>query len=81
MECRHRSINIVQKIFHMKRLLITFSGLLSCGSLFAHEGHGHGDGYAIIHYLTEPVHALSVLIAFVTGILLWKYSRKEVFKK
>lgn len=46
---------------------INMKKALAAGSLFilgipstsiAHPGHGETDGYTIIHYFTEPVHAV-----------------------
>ncbi len=43
----------------------------------AHPGHGETGGYTIIHYFTEPMHAVftySVLLGAVAFIM---YSRKS----
>lgn len=48
---------------------------------FAHPGHGShgGSGYTIIHYLTEPDHALIALLGLaVLGVAIYKaFSKKE----
>lgn len=65
----------------MRLLLIIFSCCIPAGTVYAHEGHGHTDGYTIIHYLTEPVHALAAGIAFATGMAIWWRTRKRLIKK
>ena len=65
----------------MRSLFITLICCFPAGTVFAHEGHGHTDGYTIIHYLTEPVHAFAVGIAFVTGMAIWWRTRKKWIKK
>ena len=51
----------------MKKLITT----LSLAALFmplisqAHPGHGDSDGYTIIHYFREPVHAVIPLVVFI----------------
>ncbi len=65
----------------MKGLLITAPALLLSAGLFAHDGHGHTGGYTIIHYLTEPVHAVSLVLAFVAGLLLWRRTRRGSIRK
>lgn len=56
----------------MKKMLasvLTFAVLP--GSLFAHPGHGETDGYTIIHYFTEPDHAVYTVSALIVGIVLF----------
>ena len=65
----------------MRVLFITLACCFPAEAVFAHEGHGHTDGYTIIHYLTEPVHALAVGAAFVTGMAIWWRTRKKWIKK
>ena len=51
----------------MKKRFSTFSflALLMPLATFAHPGHGDTDGYTIIHYFREPVHAVLPLVVFV----------------
>jgi hydrogenase/urease accessory protein HupE len=35
-------------------------------SLLAHPGHGETDGFSIIHYFTEPMHAIIAVGLMVT---------------
>ena len=56
----------------MKKVLL-FSFLLLSLTALAHPGHGdHGDsGYTIIHYFTQPVHAIisvAVLAIVIFGV-------------
>jgi hypothetical protein len=53
----------------MKRLAIMLLALLPF-STFAHEGHGHTEGFTITHYIVEPEHALPLLAALVVAVVL-----------
>lgn len=44
----------------MKKIIATVAVLLPLITL-AHPGHGETEGYTIIHYFTEPQHALITL--------------------
>ena len=36
----------------------------------AHPGHGHGDGFSLLHYLSAPEHvAVLGLLAAIAGVL------------
>ena len=53
---------------NMKKLVASIITIIVCIPIFsfAHPGHGETGGYTIVHYLTEPVHAviaMGVLIA------------------
>lgn len=53
---------------NMKKLAAPIMIITVCIPIFsfAHPGHGETGGYTIIHYFTEPVHAviaIGVLIA------------------
>lgn len=37
---------------------------------FAHPGHGGSDGYTIIHYFSEPQHALITIGVMAAAIVL-----------
>jgi putative Mn2+ efflux pump MntP len=41
----------------MKRILAAAAVLFPLATM-AHPGHGETDGYTIIHYFTEPQHAI-----------------------
>jgi hypothetical protein len=45
----------------------------------AHPGHGETDGFSIIHYFTEPVHAAALFsgIALIAGYLYYRLSAKK----
>ena len=38
--------------------------------VFAHPGHGGSDGYTIIHYFSEPQHAIISLAVMAAAIVL-----------
>ena len=49
-------------------LLLVFPALS-----YAHDGHGHTEGYTITHYFTEPLHlAITAAILLMSGILVAK---------
>jgi len=47
-------MNYFRKIFLTAILII----LVNQASLFAHSGHGETAGHSLLHYLTEPIHAI-----------------------
>lgn len=53
-------------------LLITTPFLSS-----AHPGHGETDGYSIIHYFVEPMHAVVTFGALAAALAYIRYSRKK----
>lgn len=68
----------------MKKYIAVLSLLILCLPLFtqAHPGHGDTDGYTIIHYIVEPVHAL-VWVPAITAIAciiryITRYDNKKV---
>lgn len=54
----------------MKKIISLFSltALLMPLITLAHPGHGDTDGYTIIHYFREPIHAVIPLIVFIAII-------------
>jgi hypothetical protein len=44
---------------------------------FAHPGHGETEGFSIIHYFTEPVHAVVTVLATAAVITLVGYARRR----
>lgn len=43
----------------------------------AHPGHGSTDGYSIIHYFVEPVHAvITYSILLFAAVYIW-YTRRQ----
>ena len=53
-------------------MLIPFAGM-------AHPGHGETEGFTIIHYFTEPVHAI-VTVGLLAGVLFMiSYMRKKKY--
>lgn len=50
----------------MKKIAVVVVTAITPFIIYAHPGHGSTDGYSIIHYFVEPVHAVvtwSVLAA------------------
>lgn len=43
----------------------------------AHPGHGETGGYTIIHYFTEPMHAIITLGSFVIVFAALRLMRKK----
>lgn len=68
----------------MKKVaLINFLWMLLPLSLSAHPGHGDTDGFSILHYFTEPVHAITTvsLLAFAAILHFRRQSMKSRTKK
>ena len=65
----------------MKKLLSLLVLLAATVTAFAHEGHGHTDGYTIKHYLPEPEHVIPIVIAAALAIVLVAHFRKSMEKK
>jgi hypothetical protein len=68
----------------MKKIAIKLASimvLLTPFSLLAHPGHGvhdHDGGYTIIHYFTQPTHAIvSLTVLAITVILIRNLRRKN----
>lgn len=43
----------------------------------AHPGHGGTDGYTIIHYFTEPVHAVALGVVMIAAFFYVRYAMKK----
>ncbi len=68
----------------MKRITSTFCVLLMLTlPLFtmAHPGHGDTDGYTIIHYFTEPMHAIITLGSFVLVFAVLRFLKNKQSQK
>jgi hypothetical protein len=50
-------------------VLVLFLPLFS----LAHPGHGNTDGYTIIHYMTEPVHAFVWIASLFVMVMFLRY--------
>ncbi|MCU0445608.1 MAG: HupE/UreJ family protein [Microscillaceae bacterium] len=46
----------------MKRLILFFALSILTLPAFAHEGHDSFNGYTVLHYLTSPLHLLSMVV-------------------
>ncbi len=44
---------------------------------WAHPGHGETDGYSIIHYFVEPMHAVVSYSALIVSFLYIRNMRKK----
>jgi hypothetical protein len=69
----------------MKKLNQLFLASLAISTPFlssAHPGHGDTDGFSIIHYFTEPDHAivLGAVLACVGVYYLYAKSKKQTQK-
>jgi hypothetical protein len=51
-------------------IMVPFAGL-------AHPGHGETEGFSIIHYFTEPVHALVSVLLLAGIIYTVSYTRRK----
>ena len=64
----------------MKKIIVAALGLfVLCTPLIslAHPGHGETDGYTIIHYFTEPMHAVLTYGILFSAIVYIYYSRRQ----
>ncbi|XOV83695.1 MAG: hypothetical protein ACFHXK_00980 [bacterium] len=41
-------------------------------SAFAHDGHGSSHAHSLVHYLTEPLHVIPVVVIAVAAWYLWR---------
>ena len=60
----------------MNRIIAPVATLLAVAiplAVAAHPGHGETEGFSIIHYFSEPVHALASVAGL--GILLFVLTR------
>lgn len=48
---------------------------------FAHEGHGHTNGFTITHYFVEPEHVIVILFVLAVGRLCFSSMRKKAIKE
>jgi len=54
-------------------VVIAFAPLVG----FAHPGHGSTDGYSIIHYFVEPVHAVITYSILLFAVIYIWYTRRQ----
>ncbi len=62
----------------MKKFIASAAVLMPLVTM-AHPGHGGTDGYTIIHYFTEPQHAIITFgILAATGVFIaWERKQKK----
>lgn len=65
----------------MKKLVSLLVTLLATVAVFAHEGHGHTEGFTIKHYFTEPEHVIPIVVAVALAIVLVARFRRTTAKK
>jgi len=58
-------------------LALLFAVLATPVISLAHPGHGETDGYSIIHYFIEPVHAVVTIGVVAVAFAYMKYSRRK----
>ena len=46
-------------------------------SLIAHPGHGETEGFTIIHYLIEPIHATAIVGGVLLAVIYLRWKRKK----
>lgn len=63
----------------MKKILAVLSFLIAGAPFisFAHPGHGDTDGYTIIHYFKEPVHAVIAMGVLAAAAVYLRQVRKN----
>ena len=74
------NINIhTMKIFKISLVSSIIFFVLGNIALLAHPGHGSTDGHSLIHYLSEPMHAmvLAAVVLMVAGSVTWLILKKK----
>ena len=64
----------------MTRGLLCLSLLSASVPALAHPGHGYGDGYALLHYLSAPEHAPEYAIGLLLALGVvagWRIRRRR----
>ena len=64
----------------MKKIFLSLAAVTASICSFAHEGHGHTEGFTIKHYFTEPEHIIPVLLASAVAIVLFRYFKNKEAK-
>lgn len=60
----------------MKKITLAISALIPIIS-FGHPGHGETEGYSIIHYFTEPVHAIVTISVLALAYIAARIIRRK----
>lgn len=58
----------------MKKLIALLAILIPV-SIYAHPGHGTGNGMDLAHYLTSPLHLMTILC--VVSIVVYWYKKRH----
>ncbi len=62
----------------LKFALIAIASLGTPPAAVVHPGHGKpGDGFSLVHYLTEPVHLLGVVALVLVVVLATAFLRRR----
>jgi len=72
---KHETMKNIKNYF-ITSMLLLLSGFTP---LFAHPGHGTTEGHSLIHYLSEPMHAmvLAAVIIMIASSVTWFMLRKR----
>ena len=75
----HVNIEFLNKSSYMKKIISFFSVLFFGLPLIsmAHPGHGSTDGYTIIHYFVEPMHAVVSFGVLFVAVLYIRHLRSQ----
>jgi hypothetical protein len=63
-------------MYFMKNIFLSALSALPLITL-AHPGHGETDGFSIIHYFSEPLHAIITVGAMVVLFAGYRYFRRK----
>lgn len=61
----------------MKKIAVVIVTAVTPLIIYAHPGHGSTDGYSIIHYFVEPVHAVVTWSVLAAAFLYIRATRKR----
>lgn len=64
----------------MKKIFLSLAAVTASICSFAHEGHGHTEGFTIKHYFSEPEHIIPVLLAVSVAVVLFRNFKKKEAK-
>ncbi|MGM0595227.1 MAG: hypothetical protein ACQETD_11900 [Pseudomonadota bacterium] len=62
----------------MRKALATVLLTPLCGTALAHSGHGRGgEGFSLLHYLSEPEHVAAIALLPVLAAAAWVWQRRR----
>jgi hydrogenase/urease accessory protein HupE len=60
----------------LERTILWLACVLIAAPAAAHPGHGEpGQGFTLVHYLTEPIHVLAFVVVAVLGAAAWRMAQ------